>query len=301
LLLSAVRCSFQTPVPHLFNMSVVDPGIKWAADYVLERTRLPVELEQRVDVTDKAGQLLTFGYLDAAWRDKDGGLHLADLKTGSVREYKPQLSVYALGLMQRDGDESVTCHELYSEISWANRYVVTRGEAERLINKVVGTRKNPTKSPVPCEYCSWCKHQVTCLALNSAAMTVAERNTEVVEKYHPAAVASPLMIGRMLTVANALEGWVKAVKAKSKEFDDVPGYRKVQRKGRPALNDLVSAFKKLDLTHEEFLSACSISLDKLAKTVARKEGKDEKAARANIEKSLRTLIKTGKKIEYWSK
>ena len=277
-----------------------DPGVEWAAEYVIQRSgKNPVEMEERVDVTDKSGKLLTFGYLDARWQSDMWDI--ADLKTGNVREYKPQLIVYALATMQDKGVDEVRCHELYSEIKWANSYVVTRDECERLVNKVVTSKRNPTKSPNPCEYCSWCKHQLYCTAVNHSALTVAERTEEVVEKYHPSAVTSPLMLSRMLTVANALDGWIKAVKQKSKEMEEMPGYRKVNRKGRPAVKDLSTAFLKSGMSADEFLSACTLSLDKLAKVEAERKDVDVKAARREIEETLGDLIEQGHPIQYWSK
>jgi len=284
------------------NTEQIDTGISWAADYVIQRAdRKPIEVEQKVEVMDKAGRLLTFGYLDAAWRDPDGVLNLADLKTGSVREYRPQLTVYALALMQREGVEEVLCHELYSELTWANVYTVTKDEAERLINKIVSMKKNPTKSPACCEYCNWCKHQLHCTALNSTAMTVAERCEEVVVKYHPSDVTSPLLLSRMLTVANALDSWIKAVKERSKSFDELPGFKQVNSRGRPTVKDLSSAFLKSGLSADEFLSACSLNLNGLAKVLAEKNGVDVKSARNEIENILGDLVKTGPPIQYWRK
>jgi hypothetical protein len=55
------------------------------------------------------------------------------------------------------------------------------------------------------------------------------------------------------------------------------------------------------MSADEFLSACSLSLDKLAKVQADKEGVDVKAARNDIEKTLGDLVKAGPPIQYWSK
>ena len=83
--------------------------ILWAARYIVSVIgRKKLISEQRITIT-RGGEEVTFGSADAYCKG-----HLFDLKTGQIRDYKQQMAAYALGVMQKTGEKSLTCHLVYS-------------------------------------------------------------------------------------------------------------------------------------------------------------------------------------------
>ena len=127
-------------------------------------------------------------------------VRLFDLKTGSRRNYKPQMAFYALGLMQQYDEDKCEVHEVYSRTQDANVYVFTRDEAEKIVNGVAGLKRDPGRKETPCEYCGWCARRANCGALLKNARQLLYGNFDSED------------MSKKLTAARRAADWASGVK-----------------------------------------------------------------------------------------
>lgn len=182
--------------------------ILWTARYIMSIVgRKKFVTEQRITIT-RGGEEVTFGSADAYCKG-----HLFDLKTGQIRDYKQQMAAYALGVMQKTGEKSLTCHLVYSRFKHVDKYDLTLEEAESIVFGIVDSVDDPTRSPWPCEYCAWCDRKENCTALKHFAYTIGGQ-MESMKHINLNEPLSPAVRKRLLAIVDAVEGWSVRIRDK---------------------------------------------------------------------------------------
>lgn len=185
--------------------------IIWAAQYILSVSgRKKLITEQRVNIM-RDGVAISFGSMDAYCKG-----HLFDLKTGQVRDYRQQMAAYALGVMQKFGDKKLTCHLVYSRFRKAETFDLSLSEAEDIVYGIIDSVNDPTRSPWPCSYCSWCSRKESCTALKQFSYSVAGQ-LEAMDKINLDGPIKPAVRERLLSVVDATEEWALSVREKLKK------------------------------------------------------------------------------------
>ena len=107
-------------------------------------------------------RLSKMGTADAICKDQKW---VADIKTGQARNYKQQLAAYALACMEDNFASKWTAHVVYVDQRIVRSYEFTYDDAMNVIETIVEKSTSDSAMPVPCEYCSWCKHYNNCSAI----------------------------------------------------------------------------------------------------------------------------------------
>ena len=275
--------------------------INWTVDYTLEKCgKSPVEIEARVDI-DVDGEFFTFGYIDMYCGAKR---RMFDLKTGERYDDRIQMMGYALGLMQRDDVLEIECHIMYSKTRTVDVFVVTRSECEDVARTVKNAVLNPTKAPIPCDYCGWCTHQLYCTAVSGAALTVIDQQEVLSQARDPRTITNPLLAARLRAYVPSIEAWVKALKAKCEDFDELPGFKRVTRTSSPKIKDMLEAYKMMAGHNIDTYGMMKISNVKFSDLVQlyserNKCSKDE--AEQCLTELLGDLLEIGATSQYWRK
>ena len=185
--------------------------IVWAAAYILSVTgRKKLISEQRVSIM-RDGEEVTFGSMDAYCKG-----NLFDLKTGQKRDYKQQMAAYALGVMQKFGDKKLTCHLVYSKFKEVDKFDITIEEAKDIVYGIIDSVEDPTRSPWPCDYCRWCGRSENCTAIKQFGFSVAGQ-LELMKHINLNEPLNPAVSKRLLSIADAVEGWADGVREKLQE------------------------------------------------------------------------------------
>jgi hypothetical protein len=156
-----------------------------------------------------------------------------DLKTGLRRNYREQMAAYALGLMEAHFAETWTAHLLFCDLREIESLPFTHAEARDLVGAVIRAVENPTREPIPCDYCGWCAKAETCpprLALAAEGLKAAEPGFKF-----EGVVTDPAQLGRFLAACAVVEEFQERAKAiateRLKSGGELPGWRLVTRKG----------------------------------------------------------------------
>ena len=152
------------------------------------------------------------------------------------------------------------------------------------------------------EGCRYCKHKLSCPALSDKLLPLAKKYSESVNdfemalwgNYSPEKVDDPMVLSRMLNVAQVVDKWQAAAKKQAlklavEDGEEIPGYNLHYRNATAKIEDAQEAFEALEhiMTPEDFMSACSVSVSALAKKYAEKlERGQKKSARGVVELSL---------------
>jgi hypothetical protein len=230
---------------------------------IISASGQPIEIETKVSVLDAGFQEITFGFADIIC-----GNLLIDLKTGEERDYRPQMAVYALGMMQRSGSESVGIVLVYSKARKTVEFCITRAEAEALVSSVAQAVADPNKKPSPCDYCGWCASVTECQALTERAVAVAKgREDWALVQYHSSKITEPAEMSKALELAKLLSKWCEAVEHMAIDMalsgKAIPGFKLKERSGNRKVVDIDGLFQAVGIPADKFLSACSVSLTKL--------------------------------------
>lgn len=133
-------------------------GVEWSAHKIKEfSSGAPILIEDRLLINEEYD---IFGTADAIVGDV-----VIDYKSGQIRDYSQQLTLYCLGLMRRNGSfvASYIIHYGASQITHTG--TVTREEAERLEAELILRRTAPDMFGRKAnEGCSWCKNRSSCMA-----------------------------------------------------------------------------------------------------------------------------------------
>ena len=182
--------------------------VLWTAKYIMSVVgRKKLITEERISIM-RDGEEITFGSMDAYCKG-----HLFDLKTGRVRDYSQQMAAYALGVMQKYGEDKLTCHLVYSRTKEVKKFDLTRKEAEDTVYAIVDSVNDVTRSPWPCEYCAWCDRKETCTALKHFAYTIAGQ-METMKHINLNEPLEPAVRQRLLAIADAVGNWSEGIRDK---------------------------------------------------------------------------------------
>lgn len=275
--------------------------IDWTAEYTLQQCgSAPVEVETRLEISVD-DEPFTFGYADMYCGAKR---KMFDLKTGERYDDRIQMMGYALGLMQRDDCMEIECHILYSKTRTVDVFVVTRSECEDMARTVKHAVLNPTRSPIPCDYCGWCKHQLYCTAVSGAALTVIDQQEVLSQARDPRTIENPLLAARLRAYVPSIEAWVKALKAKCEDFDELPGFKRVTRTMPPKVADVSEAYKRLagnNIGTYSILGIATVKHDDLVQLYMEKNKCNKEEAQQSLSELLGELLESGKTSQYWRK
>ena len=265
-------------------------ALEWAYHLVKEiasRTEAKIETEVLLPIYRDGVQVMQ-GTLDVIVGD-----HLFDLKWSEL-EYDHQLAAYAIALMQRSKYSSVTVHVMYAANQRVHSYNLSYAEAAALVWPVYDAVANPTSPAVPNNYCSWCNHQLTCAAIVSNVNKVAE--SFEVATVDSMALVSPERVAAALNLAYLAEDWAHEVKLHAKELAlagmQIPGYAIAERAGnRQIESDRINdAYAVLGIPHQEFMSACSVTITQLETAFAKAHDLKKSQAKVLFDTRLSGII-----------
>lgn len=219
-----------------------EKAARWAAEKMMELIPDDLHLNHHIEIVDElTGEQITFGECDA-WGYSHEELRLVDIKSGMKGDYRAQVMIYALGLMERENVEVCHCYILYADTQEVGEYLFTRAEANEMFAQTVYRVENATGPLTVNPYCGRCKLQPTCPAWvmpASRAVVPLEPSLEVqftggLEKV----AADPKLLGEFLIAWEMAETLVEKHKLREKAIEyikdkkDVAGWRLSFRKGR---------------------------------------------------------------------
>jgi len=274
-------------------------GVEWAAHEIRQRAgQERIEVEVRLHHVAEDGSEIYFGTADAI-----AGQHLFDFKSGGdERDYTAQLAAYALARLDHDfGLEEVHCHILFGRTRTIRTFTLTRAEAEGIVTPILAARQAPDRKPVPCDWCSYCAHRLSCPALVDRALEVAkvrDWREDVPAMAHPSSVTDPVVMGRALELSKYVEKWTESVRFHALELAKagavIPGWRLQERRGQRDVTDLQAAFDRVQLPPAAFMRACKLSLPRLAEVYSEAHGLQRAPAARELDARLGDLIVEGK-------
>ena len=218
-----------------------------------------------------------------------------------------QGQAYLLGVMDKFPKlQTATVHFVIPRRDEILTYYYKREDMEDIrlqITLIVEEAEAENAEAIPnSEGCRYCKHKLSCPALSDKLLPLAKKYSESVNdfemalwgNYSPEKVEDPMVLSRMLNVAQVVDKWQAAAKKQAlklavEDGEDIPGYNLHYRNATAKIEDAQEAFEALEhiMTPEDFMSACSVSVSALAKKYAEKlERGQKKSARGVVELSL---------------
>ena len=164
-------------------------------------------IEYRVNIMDYMSvppERITFGTADA-WGYDGVCLTLIDAKSGKQRDYKEQMAVYALGLMDEQREQECACVVLYCDIPARETYKFSIKEAEQIVFGIIARVQAGVEEPQENSYCGFCAKRPTC----PVWVIPAEQALEIVNNKHfdlESLKTDPVKLG------DFLDKWRKAKK-----------------------------------------------------------------------------------------
>lgn len=147
----------------------MDPDTLEACDWLFRKTMVELPkiqgIEERLEIRDTmSANIVTFGRCDCYGAHRLGLPGLVDWKSGQGEEgaHRAQLTIYALGLMQKLGVDKVAVSALYCDQRRSESYTITRDEAEELLDMTIATQANPEAPYCAGIYCRGCKVREVC-------------------------------------------------------------------------------------------------------------------------------------------
>ena len=240
------------------------------------------------------------------------GLHgdLIDFKFGrnpvDDADINIQGQAYLLGVMDKYPDmETATVHFLLPRRDEVLKHDYTRADMEEIRLRLMIVVEKATTEAVALnpntEGCRFCSKRISCPALTDKLFPLAKKylaesedfELEFLDKYDPAKVDDPFIIGKMKNVAQVLDKWSDAVskqalKVAVEDGEQIPGYDVFYRKATQSVpvGQAVDALKN-QMSEQEILDACTTSIRALGKVASDKAKRGKKAmARADVEAAL---------------
>ena len=218
-----------------------------------------------------------------------------------------QGQAYLLGVMDKFPElQTATVHFLIPRRDEVLTHDYTRADMEDIrlrINMIVEKAELENAEAIPnTEGCRYCKHKLSCPALSDKMLPLAKKYSASVEdfemslwgNYSPEKVDDPIVLSKMLNVAQVVDKWQAAAKKQAlklavEEGAEIPGYDLHYRNASMGIEDAQEAFDAVShiMSPDDFMGACKVSVSALAKKYAEKlERGEKKNARAVIELSL---------------
>gem|GEM_PF-2324976 len=280
---------------------------EWAADYFMLHAPLsdyPWFSEHKMSFL-----LPDFSAMEGT-PDAVCGNQLFDLKSRR-RDYRSQMAAYALMIFEEHPEfQFVRVHILFAIGQTVEVYEITREDAMDIVESIttratkgeldlvpVGSGVNgeyqwiPLK-PTACEYCCWCKHQLTCPANVGPAKQVAMGYSEPtidLTQWHPSQVTDGKELAIGLDVAKIVRKWAESWEFHAKDFamkgGVIPGYELKETQGKIHCSDVTQAFTLAGLPQNIFLGSCTLRMNTSKKYMDRVGLVDSYATANNIPKS----------------
>lgn len=275
-------------------------GVKWASEWINSNVDDAV-FETQVKYIEGFEELYC-GTVDVMWLDREGILHIGDLKTGEKRNYVEQLAAYAAAEMQRLNIDVCICHVIYTKFKWVDEFKITNHNAQGLTLDVISRRQDPNAKPMLCEYCSWCQNISSCELVTAEVVQVAEGYTDgqlKLDSWHPSQLTDPNQMLIALKVSKLLEDWCKSVKRYAnimaiEKGMPIPGTKLRSCTGKTVITDINKALNLSGFNPEEFITACTVSFSDLVNIEKEKTGLSKAKAKKSLEERLSDVIKPGK-------
>jgi len=272
-------------------------GIMWAFDYIKLNAPMrdyELHIERQMEITDNE----TFEAVMRGTLDYQCGNHLFDIKWRR-RDYVPQMAAYALMMIQETGWNIVHVHILFMESKYAQKLALTEAECWKIINEAKHKAEDPNAEPTPCDYCGWCKHTLTCDALNERVTAINEgREDWQLEQYHASAITEPEELAKAIPLAKAVKTWADAVDHFAKKFmmngGQIPGYEVKSKQGNRQIVDLNAAFSRSGLDQDRFMQCCSVVFSKLVDEHKTIHSVSKTVATKELERMLGDAVQRGK-------
>jgi hypothetical protein len=222
-------------------------------------------------------------------------------------EINIQGQAYLLGVMDKFPKlKTATVHFILPRRDEILTHSYKREDMEDIrlrINLIIEKAEAENAEAIPnSEGCRYCKHKLSCPALSDKLLPLAKKYSESVTdfemtlwgNYSPEKVEDPMVLSRMLNVAQVVDKWQAAAKKQALKLavekgEEIPGYNLHYRNATAKIEDAQEAYEALEhiMNPEDFMSACSVSVSALAKKYAEKlERGHKKTARGIIELSL---------------
>ena len=273
--------------------------VEWVAEEVIQHAaahgygRNEIVVEQRVSLVGPGFQVEYFGTLDVRY-----GPFVCDAKFGFQRNYFPQLAGYGLAVMEADDVNRLFLRTIYGRFRRAEQYVLTKETAETVVYGILRRRRSLDRRPVLCEFCGWCKHKLTCAAINGVTSSLVNKREdwpELLPTAHTSRAANdPLTLGAMRFMWKYyIEPWGKSVEYATSTMAeggvDVLGFDRKPQKGKAKIGDTVDAFKALraaGMTVEDIIGAAKVTASRLAAAYHARLG----GTKANAEREVERLL-----------
>lgn len=246
-------------------------SVVWAARQTMDLAKgREILLERRVSLVDDDLNEITFGRVDAHCAPtEEEPLFLDDYKGGEPHDvYWVQMSLYALGLMDRYRVDSCVARLLYGRRFKVEQKVLTRFVCQTVLDRLIAQVNKETKEPVANDYCHWCVKHTSCPAVNGLALEVARgREDWQLANYHSSEITDPKEMSKALFLSRLLKKWCESVEHHAREMlmkgVTVPGFSLCKRSGRKQVDNLPAAFAFSGLPQEAFLACCQLNFGKL--------------------------------------
>lgn len=222
-------------------------------------------------------------------------------------EINIQGQAYMLGVMDKFPElETATVHFIIPRRDEVFTADFNRADMEGIrlrISLIVGKAMLSDAERIPnTEGCKYCKHKLSCPALNDKMLPLAKKYAKTVDdfelnlwgSYSPAEIEDPEVLGKMLNVASVVDKWAEAAKKQATKLAtdeglEIPGYDLHFRTATAKIDDSQAAFDAVEhlLSAEEFMNACNVTPSALGKAYSEKLPRGEKKnARAKIDNAL---------------
>jgi Protein of unknown function (DUF2800) len=165
---------------------------------------------------------------------------VADIKTGAVRGYRQQLAAYSLACMEDHFAESWTAHVVYVDQQLVRSYDFTRAEAEATTQRWIAEATSADAKPTPCEYCQWCQHFNSCVAITrqaESALALVKTDGRTLDEIRAEIAADPIQMS--VFAANwktaekhIAEPVIELLKKRLADGEEIPGWKVSTSAGR---------------------------------------------------------------------
>lgn len=150
----------------------------------------------------------------------------ADLKSGSIRNYREQMAAYALACMEKYFEDEWTTYLLFCDQKEVAELHFTYPEAKAIVDAVIDAASQDNPPPKECAYCSWCDRQATCPAVPKADLAVINTNAAFLEVI----LSDAAKLGEFLTNCALLDDLREQAEDRAKELlaknpNSVPGWK----------------------------------------------------------------------------
>lgn len=271
------------------------PLVQMCRDYM--QTWVGWKRHDEVRLETPGGQ---FGFADRVFVSEPKAV-LVDFKFSTQlqedAESNPAAQAYTCGIFKNwPGVDEVEVHYIYPRLHKVSTATYRRGEdltrihlrCETIVERA--RHADPEQDAVPVEeVCLYCANKATCTALHKLALPLANRyraeELKVPVEYDPQFITDPTVMSRALAVAAVMAEWSDSVryhanKLRRESGVEIPGYAWTHRKGDTSvLNPLavVAKAREFGLDDADIMSACEVSLSKIAEKIMERADRGKKA------------------------